>query len=40
MQLSEAKRLRAVEEGNRRIKRILADQAINLRLPKDVLGKA
>jgi len=40
MQLSEAKRLRAVEEENRRLKRIVADQALNLQVLKDVLGKA
>jgi len=40
MQLNEAKRLRAVEEENRRLKRIVADQALNLQVLKDVLGKA
>ncbi len=40
LQVSEAKRLRALEEENRRLKRIVADQALNLQVLKDVLGKA
>ncbi len=39
LQVSEAKRLRALEEENRRLKRIVADQALNLQVLKDVLGK-
>jgi putative transposase len=39
MQVSEAKRLRALEEENRRLKRVVADQALNLQVLKDVLGK-
>jgi len=39
LQLSEAKRLRALEEENRRLKRVVADQALNLQVLKDVLGK-
>jgi putative transposase len=39
MQVSDTKRLRALEEENRRLKRIVADQALNLQVLKDVLGK-
>jgi putative transposase len=39
MQVSEARRLKALEEENRRLKRIVADQALNLQVLKDVLGK-
>jgi putative transposase len=38
LQLSEAKRLKALEEENRRLKRLVADQALNLQVLKDVLG--
>ena len=34
-----AKRLRALEEENRRLKRVVADQALNIHVLKDVLGK-
>jgi putative transposase len=37
--VSETKRLRALEEENRRLKRVVADQALNLQVLKDVLGK-
>jgi len=37
--VSQAKRLRALEEENRRLKRVVADQALNLQVLKDVLGK-
>jgi len=40
LQISEAKKLKALEEENRRLKRIVADQALNLAALKDVLGKA
>ena len=40
MQGSETKRLRALEEENRQLKRVVADQALNLQVLKDVLGKA
>lgn len=33
------KRLRALEEENRRLKRVVADQALNIQVLKDVLGK-
>ena len=39
LQLSEAKRLKALEEENRQLKRIIADQALNLQVVKDLLGK-
>lgn len=32
-------RLRALEEENRRLKRIVADQALNLQVLQDALGK-
>ena len=39
LQLSEAKRLKALEEENRQLKRLVADQALNLSVAKDLLGK-
>lgn len=39
LQLNEAKRLKALEEENRQLKRIVADQALNLQVVKDLLGK-
>jgi putative transposase len=39
LQLSEAKRLKALEEENRQLKRLVADQALNLSVVKDLLGK-
>jgi putative transposase len=39
LQVSEAKRLRALEEENRQLERIIADQALNLQVVKDLLGK-
>lgn len=38
MQVSEARRLKQLEEENRRLKRIVADQALNLQVLKNVLG--
>ena len=38
MQVTEAKRLKALEEENRQLKRLVADQALNLQVVKDVLG--
>lgn len=38
LQVSEAKRLKALEEENRRLKRLVAEQALNLQILKDVLG--
>jgi putative transposase len=39
LQVSDAKRLRALEEEHARLKRLVADQALNLQVLKDVLGK-
>lgn len=39
LQVNEAKRLKALEEENRRLKRLVADQALNLQVVKDLLGK-
>lgn len=39
MQVSEARRLKQLEEENRQLKRIVADQALNLLVVKDLLGK-
>ena len=39
MQVSETKRLRALEEENRQLKRVVADQALNIQVLKDVAGK-
>ncbi len=39
MQVDEAKRLRELETENRRLKRLVADQALNLQVLKDALGR-
>jgi putative transposase len=39
MQVGEAKRLRELEEENSRLKRIVADQTLNLQVLKDVLKR-
>lgn len=39
LQVSELTRLKALEEENRRLKRLVADQALNLQVVKDLLGK-
>ena len=39
MQVSEARRLKALEDENRQLKRLVADQAVNLQVVKDLLGK-
>jgi putative transposase len=39
LQVNEAKRLKALEKENRQLKRIVADQALNLQVVKDLLGK-
>ena len=39
LEVSDAKRLKALVEENRRLKRVVADQALNLQVLKDVLGK-
>ena len=39
LEVSEMRRLRQLEEENRRLKAIVADQALDLRVLKDVLAK-
>lgn len=39
LQVNDAKRLKHLEEENRQLKRIVADQALNLQVVKDLLGK-
>ena len=39
MELSEAKRLKQLEEENRRLKRLVADQALDIQILKDVNSK-
>ena len=39
LEVSDAERLRALEEENRRLKRVVADQALNIQVLKNVLGK-
>ena len=39
LEVDQAKRLKAVEEENRRLKRLVADQALNIQVLKDALGK-
>ena len=39
MELSDAKRLRALEEENRKLKRIVADQALDNMAMKELLSK-
>jgi putative transposase len=39
MDVGEARRLQQLEDENRRLKRLVADQALNLQVVKDLLGK-
>jgi putative transposase len=39
MEVSEAKRLKELEEENRRLKRLVADQALDIQILKDVNSK-
>ena len=39
MEVNEAKRLKALEEENRRLKRLVADQALDIQILKDVNSK-
>ena len=39
MEASDAKRLRELEEENRKLKRIVADQAVDIVALKDVIGR-
>ena len=38
-EVNEAKHLRELQEENRRLKRLVADQALNIQVLKDILGK-
>jgi putative transposase len=37
--MNEARRLRALEDENRRLKRLVADQALDIAMLKDVAGR-
>jgi putative transposase len=37
--VSDARRLQQLEDENRKLKRLVADQALNLQVLKDLLGK-
>ena len=39
MEIPDARRLKQLEEENRQLKRLVADQALNLQVVKDLLGK-
>ena len=39
MEMSKAKRLRALEDENRRLKQMVADQALDIQMPKAVNAK-
>ncbi len=39
MEVSEARRLKQLEDENRRLKRIVADQTLDIQLLKEALGK-
>ena len=39
LEVNEAKHLRELQEENRRLKRLVADQALNIQVLKDILGK-
>jgi putative transposase len=39
MTLNDAKRLKGIEDENRRLKQIVAEQALDIRMLKDVLSK-
>jgi putative transposase len=39
MQVAEARKLKALEDENRRLKKIVADQALDLAMLKDVVGR-
>lgn len=39
MDVSEARRLKVLDEENQRLKRLVADQALDILVLKDVLGK-
>lgn len=39
LEISDAKRLRALEDENRRLKRLVAEQALDIQILKDVTSK-
>jgi hypothetical protein len=39
MDVSEARRLNALEDENRRLKQIVVDQTLNMQVSKELLGK-
>jgi putative transposase len=39
MQVNEARRLKRLEDENRRLKKLVADQALDLQVMKELLGK-
>ena len=39
LEVSDARRLKTLEDENRRLKRLVADQALDIVMLKDVLGK-
>lgn len=39
MEVSDARRLKQLEDENRRLKRIVADQTLNIQVLKEALGK-
>ena len=39
LQVAEARKLKALEDENRRLKRIVADQALDLAMLRDVVGR-
>lgn len=39
LKVDEARRLRGLEDENRRLKRVVADQVLNIQVLKDLLGK-
>jgi len=39
LEVSEARRLKQIEEENQRLKRLVADQALDIQMLKDVLAK-
>jgi putative transposase len=39
LEATDVKKMRALEDENRRLKRVVADQALNIQVLKDVLGK-
>ena len=40
LEVPEAQRLKKLEEENRRLKRLVADQAVNVQVLQDLLGKS